>query len=75
MRITVYNDGYQDGAFYADYKMIVKDFNIVIIDHCEPTSYTQTTKFSPISLVYTVADVNAAQATFSPTWTTVPAEC
>ena len=60
LRITVYNEDYQDGALYPGYMMAEKDFSIEIIDYCVPTSISKTSVFNPNSLVYTVADVNDA---------------
>ena len=58
LRITVYNEDYQDVVSYPNYRMAEKDFSIEIIDYCFPTSISKTTDFSPNSLFYTITDVN-----------------
>ena len=75
LRITIFNEGYDDSRKYPDYKKATKDFWVEIKDYCQPTSVDQTTLFDPPELVFTIGSDTSLNSSLIASWTTVPAIC
>ena len=54
IKISVWNEGYDDSGLHPNYQMGQKVFQVEIIDYCQPTSIDIVTSFSPNALVFTI---------------------
>ena len=75
LKITVFNEGYDDSGRYPDYKKASKDFYVEIIDYCQPKSVEQNTYFDPPELVFTIDSDTSLTSSLKASWTTVPTIC